>query len=422
VERRHLFRNVACALGAWLALGVAPAAWAQSTVQFVVLLNGSTQPITVEPGAEVKWVAAVEVTGDNQGLSFYVLDLSILDASDQVVTSVNVPAANFATVYNVGGNGNPRATVRDLYPNGGPAFTGLSSTGASGAGTLEGFGGGYPLQWSGVSNDSTRMTPGVGRAEKKAELLYNPDGDFRLNRGTITVPSEPGTYTVVIEPANSATSSVRVLRDDLDLTQDYDGGFSKLADSVLNGELAFTVTGRGGGGGGGGGGGAPPPAPDADGDGVADDIDNCPETPNADQLNSDEDTLGDACDNCPTAANEDQVDGDDDLVGDACDNCPAVVNLNQADADEDGIGDACDTDDGAGGDETPTPEPTPAPEPTPEPGTGDETSPTPDSSANDGDNNVAPPAPALCGGGATQAMLPSLFGLFALYLSRRRVG
>ncbi|MEM1206858.1 MAG: SdrD B-like domain-containing protein [Acidobacteriota bacterium] len=37
-------------------------------------------------------------------------------------------------------------------------------------------------------------------------------------------------------------------------------------------------------------------APDTDGDGVADDVDNCPENPNADQADSDGDGVGDACD------------------------------------------------------------------------------------------------------------------------------
>ena len=109
---------------------------------------------------------------------------------------------------------------------------------------------------------------------------------------------------------------------------------------------------------------------DSDGDGVGDDVDNCPTTLNADQLDSDGDGIGDACeipgdddadgvldatDNCPTIANPDQTDLDLDEIGDACDddadgdqvadamdNCPLVTNADQQDSDGDGIGDACD--------------------------------------------------------------------------------
>jgi hypothetical protein len=38
---------------------------------------------------------------------------------------------------------------------------------------------------------------------------------------------------------------------------------------------------------------------DRDGDGVADDLDNCPNVPNAGQANRDGDAAGDACDGCP---------------------------------------------------------------------------------------------------------------------------
>lgn len=46
---------------------------------------------------------------------------------------------------------------------------------------------------------------------------------------------------------------------------------------------------------------AKPPG-DADADGVADDLDNCPDTPNADQADADADHLGDACDPNPAVA------------------------------------------------------------------------------------------------------------------------
>ncbi len=116
--------------------------------------------------------------------------------------------------------------------------------------------------------------------------------------------------------------------------------------------------------------------PDTDGDGVTDDVDNCVDIANADQLNSDADDLGDVCDNCPTETNagqEDrdgngigdvcddgdgdgvvdaadicpdnadpaQTDSDGDTLGDACDNCPNVENTDQSDRDRDGVGDVC---------------------------------------------------------------------------------
>jgi hypothetical protein len=78
-------------------------------------------------------------------------------------------------------------------------------------------------------------------------------------------------------------------------------------------------------------------------DGVPDLCDNCPATPNADQLDSDGDGVGDACDNCAGTDNPYQEDTDFDNVGDACDTCPSVKNAGQTDSDKDGVGDACDS-------------------------------------------------------------------------------
>jgi hypothetical protein len=76
---------------------------------------------------------------------------------------------------------------------------------------------------------------------------------------------------------------------------------------------------------------------DTDGDGIADSVDNCPSTANADQADIDEDGTGDACD-----ATDDRPDTDGDGVKDFQDNCDTVANANQADADNDGRGDVCD--------------------------------------------------------------------------------
>ena len=54
--------------------------------------------------------------------------------------------------------------------------------------------------------------------------------------------------------------------------------------------------------------GQPPPCSlDADGDGWPDDVDTCPDDPNADQSDRDGDGVGDVCDSCPDDPNPDQM-------------------------------------------------------------------------------------------------------------------
>ena len=81
---------------------------------------------------------------------------------------------------------------------------------------------------------------------------------------------------------------------------------------------------------------------DNDEDRIPDGCDACPGYD--DLIDSDLDTHADGCDNCPTIINIDQTDYDEDGIGDLCDNCPNIINPNQIDIDGDGIGDVCDDD------------------------------------------------------------------------------
>lgn len=81
---------------------------------------------------------------------------------------------------------------------------------------------------------------------------------------------------------------------------------------------------------------------DFDGDTIADEIDNCPDIANTDQLDSDTDGIGDACDPTPNGDIPPPPDLDADGIEDALDNCVEVANADQLDSDGDGIGDACD--------------------------------------------------------------------------------
>jgi len=83
-----------------------------------------------------------------------------------------------------------------------------------------------------------------------------------------------------------------------------------------------------------------PLPPDNDGDGVPNDVDNCVDTVNPNQIDRDGDGVGDVCD----ASNN--TDNDGDGVPDVRDNCVDRANPDQADLDGDGIGDACEPDDG----------------------------------------------------------------------------
>lgn len=67
------------------------------------------------------------------------------------------------------------------------------------------------------------------------------------------------------------------------------------------------------------------PASDVDADGIANAMDNCPMTANADQGNEDGDPLGDKCDPCPIDPANPPVDPDNDGVSDSCDPRPTTA-------------------------------------------------------------------------------------------------
>ena len=103
------------------------------------------------------------------------------------------------------------------------------------------------------------------------------DGAGAFNRGAYITNSQSGDYspkTSLIEFSREFTGVTSV--------QIHFRWYTMSQPRIY--EIAFRGTGD-----------SEPPA-DADGDGVPDDTDNCPNTPNADQLDSDGDGIGDVCD------------------------------------------------------------------------------------------------------------------------------
>ena len=178
-------------------------------------------------------------------------------------------------------------------------------------------------------NDAGTFLGGTSR-EQVSQVIVLGNGDVLLSGCTSSsnYPTEAGSY----DPT-------------------FNGQGTVWADEDIGGDIVVTII----------------PAGyfmDTDSDGVMDEIDNCPEVANPDQLDTDIDGIGDDCDactdtdgdfygdpgfpnnlcpedNCPDRYNPHQDDSDGDGFGAWCDNCDDVYNPEQIDSDGDGIGDAC---------------------------------------------------------------------------------
>jgi hypothetical protein len=210
-----------------------------SDVSFDLQSNQDGQ--TISAGTNVWWRVAACVSGSNQGLATYTgrVELRSGSATGPLVTSVTPNTALQKRVFDVGGNGAPDgAFASDLYPNGGP-YMGMVVGGAAGEGFLEGFGAAYYPNWT-YTSQSTRMSHGVGRDDRKSALLLDEEGDYVIQRGKIdTTGLDAGTYYVVFVPP----AKVGVLRDDVDLEEDVSTNVVTLTGSIAAGDsISFTIS------------------------------------------------------------------------------------------------------------------------------------------------------------------------------------
>jgi hypothetical protein len=270
--------------------------------------------------------------------------------------------------------------VAALTPLGIPSSVGTIQfvpEGFPGAGSVKVLG-----NTGGTWNDVTLAPDGMGTwditsASRRTTLTGGPEGLVYIPLGS---PGFPVPSVVVSEYKSGTVSSYEVdSRGDaiVSTRRIFVSGVAQAEGAALDPlthDLVFTTFG--------GGnqvilvGGFAPPVEDTDEDGVEDETDNCVDTANADQLDTDSDSAGDACDSdddndgyldtvdafptnplehadtdsdgvgdnadpCPLDAPND---GDGDGICSGVDVCPAVFDPGQADFDSDGAGDPCDPD------------------------------------------------------------------------------
>lgn len=183
----------------------------------------------------------------------------------------------------------------------------------------------------------SRISRFVYQYDLKATLINNGSEGYTDITATVT-SSAPGTVVVddTLEFPDMEAGETAESLDTISIQQDRRVPFNLEA-------LAWEINAGSG-------------EPDMDGDGVPDDIDNCPETPNPDQLDLDGDGAGDACDECLDdpfkiepgicGCGESDSDGDGDGTPDCIDDCPndpgkiepGICGCGVSDSDGDGDG------------------------------------------------------------------------------------
>ncbi len=174
-------------------------------------------------------------------------------------------------------------------------------------------------------HDMGTLDPAAAPACDQREVHRDPDADTRILVGQ---PNTPGYYAEE-SPSMYYDYAYQILKG-----QSANGQYGSLGGHNIWSRQAYAllVLQRATGG----------ACNDTDGDGVCDDVDNCVNTPNPDQADSDTkkagepdgqwpDGVGDVCDNCPDTWNPDQQDSDNNGIGDAC-----QAAIQTCDADEDG--------------------------------------------------------------------------------------